>query len=292
MCGGEGAEVAYGSEVKLVLDLSALLASTFADFQLLCGRHSIWIPEALFFEVLTKDKAEDRAKCFALIQSVNSKYTLIPNVGAMMGMEAKRGSEVQPELEAYEGITWINDKRLQDSDFSLRELEPNLISPWRAEIDRNIRSFGGVIQDVAIDFPELEGFRGGASLAQFEPQMQRVAQSDELVARVLAAISDFTFASTSVHFRSIRFAFINAIEHIRKYGCLPSQDIQKNVENSYLDSDYMVIASFADGLISNDNRLRYLYKLVCPHLLSFSSTKEVNSLETLVVDGQERLSQS
>ena len=75
-----------------------------------------------------------------------------------------------------------------------------------------------VISDVAGDFPNLNKFPGGGASSQFEHEMRHVCESDEYISRVFVAVFGEPLAATSLRFRMLRFGFVNATEHIRKYG--------------------------------------------------------------------------
>jgi hypothetical protein len=55
-----------------------------------------------------------------------------------------------------------------------------------------------------------------------------------------------------------------AIEYIRKYGKESQDMITKRLENEFLDMDYCIIGTLADGLATRDKTMAKFYNLLCP----------------------------
>ena len=266
--------------MRLVVDMSALRGASFANFRSLSEIHDLWLPEAIFYEALTTDSAKNRAKCFALIQHTARRPSLTTNTGKLLALELQQRLPIDPVSGDWSGVTWPWHKSLADEANDLGEFA-SLINPWKNEIRQNILAFTGVVSDVTAKFPSLGNLKGGGTYGDVEDLLQLVASHPSFTREVYSAAvgADGPAAGEIgpewMAFRVFQAAFLNAIEHVRKYGgAIAGTTIPKQVENSYLDMEYMTIATFADGIISADSRLVDLHKMLKVDTRVFTSIRE------------------
>lgn len=147
--------------MRIVLDKSALFGLSAARVRDLCAGHDVWMPEVLFYELLTTGN-EERALLFTKIGVGQNPFHLISNAGYLWGRELAAGRSTQPVADSgLEAVRWVFNPRLRDADFNPVAELPD-VRAWQAHIQERALGFLERAQAVAaVFFPELVDLRGG-----------------------------------------------------------------------------------------------------------------------------------
>lgn len=258
--------------MRLVLDKSALRALPTRRIRTLCAEHEIWMPEILFYELLTCDDVQ-RAALFRKINPVENPLKLIAGRGYLFGRELERRRPVDAvgdsELNA---VRWIFNIQLQDPDWkpvdNLRD-----IADWRAHVSRRVDAFRERAAFTAhAFFPELSDIHPGEQ-QRIHAAQEQLSGDSALVRNIFEQLAIDNSESVPVDFgtawmgyRLLQGELLWSLDHIARYGAGITETPMPRLENTYCDIDYAVIATFADGLLSNDTDVLRLFRLMAPDL--------------------------
>lgn len=256
--------------MRLVLDKSALRALPTARIRELCAAHEIWMPEILFYELLTCDH-QQRAALFRKINPVDCPLKLIGNRGYLFGRELEHRRPVNPVDDSeLNGVRWIFNPRLQDPEW---EPVDNMrdIADWRAHVADRVGEFRERAALTAhAFFPDLSDVRPGEMQRIYEAQQQlsddsiKVREIFEYMATDNGETVPADFGPAWMGYRLLQGELLWALDHIARYGAGISEAPMPRLENTYCDIDYAVIATFADGLLSNDANVIRHFQLMAP----------------------------
>jgi hypothetical protein len=255
--------------MRIVLDKSALFGLSGARVRALCAEHEVWMPEVLFYELLTTGN-EERALLFAKIGAGENPFHLISNAGYLWGRELASRRPTQPVADSgLQAIRWVFNARLREAGFDPVAQLPD-VAAWRAHIQERALGFLERAQAVAaVFFPDLVDLRGGdlprvrAIQATLGGDSARVR---EIYADLAAANDEAVpdgFGPNWMGYRLLQAQLLWALDHIARYGAGPGLT-PRELENTFCDAEYGAIAAHADCLLTRDRGLADQFRIMAP----------------------------
>lgn len=258
--------------MQLVIDKSALRALPTTRIHTLCQQHDIWMPEILFYELLTCD-AQQRAMLFRKICPRENPMRMTGGRGYLFGRELANNRPVHVVDDSeLNGVRWVFNPALQDPAWDpVGNLQD--IAEWRAHIARRVTEFRDRAAFTAhAFFPELSNTQPG-ELERVADAQQRLSGESPLVLEIFSKLAEDNgervpdgFGPHWMGFRLLQAELLWSLDHIARYGAGITDAPMPRLENTYCDIDYAAIAAFADGLLSNDANVLRLFRLMVPEL--------------------------
>jgi hypothetical protein len=262
--------------MNLVLDKSYLQGSSKNVIHQMCSQHQLIMPEVLFLEILTT-RSENMVKCFNKFPQIENPVALVPNVGSLIRYEIVKDSPCSPIDTQFLKICFVFNERLAKRQFFFTEGQKESLKKWKALTKERVGDF--IEKAIVTDgwFPELSGYKPGESPDLITAAMDVVATDIDFLREIYSHLRD-EFHETYkallpephridkdwILLRYLQVHLLAAVEYIRKYGKESQTAITKRLENEYLDMDYCIIGTLADGLATRDNTMARFYSLLCP----------------------------
>lgn len=263
--------------MQVVLDKSYLQGSSKHEIHRICSHYQLIMPEVLFLEILTT-KEESMVKCFKKFPQIENPVALVPNVGTLVRYETEKNEPCSPIEKQFLKIRYVFNKRLAENKFVFTDQQKDALNEWEKSTTGNT---GGFIEKAIVTdgwFPELSNYMPGSSLSPLSDAMRRVVTELDFVREIYSQLRDEIFETYKalwpepckidinwILFRYLQVHLLAAIEYIRKYGKESPNLISKRLKNEYIDIDYCIIGTLADGLATRDKTMTKFFNLLCPN---------------------------
>ena len=262
--------------MNIVLDKSYLQGSSKDEIHKMCSQYQIIMTEVLFLEILTTEP-ENMIKCFKKFPKIENPVALVPKVGTLIRYETEKDRQCSPiETQFLEDRYKFNES-LAEGKFVFTEEQKNTLDEWNNTTTNETADF---IEKAIVTeewFRGLSEFKPGESLDPIVEAMEKVTQEEGFVRQIYSQIRDEIYSTNKVLwpdpakigkewilFRYHQVHLLVAIEYIKKYGKESKDVITKRLENDYLDIEYCIIGTIADGLATRDKAMATFYNLLCP----------------------------
>lgn len=258
--------------MRVVLDKSALFGLRSERIRALCAEHDVWMPEVLFYELLTCD-AEQRARLFRKLHAMENPLSLIANGGFLFGRELEFGRPTEIIKDsALNGVRWIFNKKLGDPKWIPTDSLSD-ISDWHASMAIQVADFRERASLTAhAFFPDLRDVRGGER-QRVEPFQRELGGNSDIVRYIYTQLAESNGQTPPpdlgpqwMGFTLLQAQLIWGLDHISRYGAGNFDCQVASIENTFCDTEYAAIASHADALLTNDGQLAELFALMAPHV--------------------------
>ena len=258
----------------IVVDKSWIDGRNKEDMLRLSAGKRLLLPDMLFYE-LTTTNARMMAG-FKKLTALADFCDLIENIGGLLRYEINNNLPSspfinKPFLRTAKGFTNIFNQIVNEGftpeQEKIRDEEQN-----EREI-KGTESLKKIFACVPVWFPELNEIKPG-SYSEFQSFIEKVAADSFKIKSIYEEITGFRkgfYPSAKIvdenwaFYRRVQVHLLAGIEYCQKYGVENTAVISKKLPNEFLDLEYLIIATLADGLATCENRLQKLYKLICPN---------------------------
>jgi len=262
--------------MNVVLDKSYLQGSSKNDIHHMCSQYQLIMPEVLIFEILTTE-SDNMVKCFQKFPQVENPVAIVPNVGSLIRHETENYRPCSPIETQFITERYVFNEDLAKNQFVFTKQQKETLEKWEESTAENTSGF--IEKAIVTDgwFPRISEYKPGGSLNSISKAMELVAADHDFVRQVYGQLQDEIYATYSslwpdpakigeewILFRHLQVHLLAAIEYIRKYGKESQTMITKRLENEYLDIDYCIVGTIADGLATRDKTMAKFYNLLCP----------------------------
>ncbi|MFD0740500.1 hypothetical protein ACFQZQ_14545 [Lysobacter koreensis] len=267
--------------MRVVIDKSALFGLPAQRIDAICREHEVWMPEVLFYELLTTDPAQ-RARLFRKIPRRERPFVLVGDGGFLFGRELEYGRPVDVVRDSgMEEVRWIFNERLGEEDWFPEEYR-GALDEWRTAMNASIESFRErAAFTTHAFFPELNNLRNG-QIDRIQAIQRELSGNSARVREIYGAVTEANGAAVPADFgpnwigyRLIQAELMWALEHAARYGTGIVDAPMPRLENYVCDLKYAVVASMADAFICHDVIACRLFRLVAPDVLCGSDLQEL-----------------
>jgi len=260
----------------IVLDKSWLQGHSKEDVISLTANNRLLVTDMLFYELTTTNDNVSMKRCFEkLIESVNY-CDFIENVGGLLRYEMKNNLPCTP----FTGKPFLHNANRFTNIFEgiitngFSEYQEKCKIEERKEREINeAEMFKMMFASVGVWFPALYKTKGSSDIEYQSICEQIVTDSNKIKSIYAELIKLRKNCYTPVDninenwtfYRWMQVYLLAAIEYCQKYGVDNAAVISKKLPNEFLDLEYLITATLADGFATSERRLQNLYKLLCPN---------------------------
>ncbi|MFQ5753133.1 MAG: hypothetical protein ACE5HI_14165 [bacterium] len=242
----------------IVLDKSWLIGTSASELTSRAKQDDYLVIAALFYEILSTARKDQRDQCFRKLKSVENSCVLIEHVGHFLNYEFTNNRKCTPIAKLALDRDFSFNKEFADRGFPFTNEQLEAL-----EYSKNTWELDGVVDYVelaeSIDsfIPELEG---ETSDTEIENLKKRTARDHDLIQRMMAAFKSRLPDPSLVNedwaiYRWIQSRLIAGIDYKRKYrGHKRILTIDK-LANERLDLEYLITGLLAGALASRDDLL-------------------------------------
>lgn len=265
--------------MNVILDKSYLDGETSEKVFSLCERHTVMMPDVLFYELLTTDDVS-RVRCFSKIPRRENPLVLIPNVGQYLRFEMERKTPCYPIHMLQEDIQYKFNDSLREKGFVLSPELQLLRQKHEAEVKEDTKRFVSRSFEVLGFFKETEGLDNTAVVDQVESLIDRVATDHRLVQRlydIVIPAGDQYFpyrvaperlGKKWAIYRWVQTQIIYGLMFFKKYKggvpATPSDKFWRGAEHDMIDAHYVLLGSLVGAIATRDHTIRDIFKKICP----------------------------
>ncbi len=267
----------------VVIDKSYLDAARPNQVKSLCDKHTVLMPDVLFYELITTRKLS-RKHCFNKFPDTNNPVELIPNVGSLLRFELNTHRPCTPLYDHREKIVFNFHKGLRADTFQFTDEQLESKQNQEGLISQHSKTFFKLAMMVHVFFPHLNGISYSDFPEAVQEAKQQVATNVEKVREIYASLLDHDAPSNAVNagaldpdwacFRWIQVRVIYSLNLLLRYqGQLPANTSEKfwlRIEHDMLDTEYVILGSLAGALASKDKKVIENFLLVHPDGLLFT----------------------
>lgn len=261
----------------LLLDKSYLDGAPSASIATLCQDHAVLCSETLFYELMTT-RPESQVRCFSKLPSRAGSFSLLPNVGALLRAEMETRSPCGPLGQHVMEGTYIFHPNLRAGTYVPTDEILTTLESWKRQVAQDAKTFLDLCQSVHQFFPELVGIEFRDFSAAVAAARSRVGSSSEVVRAVYATFSREDLPPKAplpadinpewAWFRRIQCQLLAALRMFERYQCRvptdPTPAVLERAEHSMHDMEYVILASLAGAIASNDAEVIDDFRLVSP----------------------------
>lgn len=271
----------------LILDKSYLdgaptghVRQLFSEFRVMCS-------ETLFFELMTT-RDTSQVRCFAKLPQEPGAIALLPDLPPLLRSEMETRSPCRDVGHYVVPGTYVFNAKLAEGTYVPPPEVAETLHDWRRNVEAEALAFLERCQSVHKFFPELIGIEFREFPAAVAAARIRVASDPELTRAVFATFerSDLpTEAPTPEEitpswawFRWVQCQLMAALRVFERYQCnvplKPSRAILTRAEHSLHDTQYVVLATLAGAIASNDREIIEDVRLVAPNVKIISTVAQ------------------
>jgi hypothetical protein len=261
----------------LILDKSYLDAAPTARIQELCKSFRVMCSETLFFELMTTRNAS-QTRCFSKFPSEPGSFALLPDLPPLLRAEMEAGVPCR-DIENYViPGSYVFNEKLATGTY---EPPPDIVetlSSWRARVEADSLAFLQRCQSVHQFFPELIGIEFRDFPAAVAAARYKVATNHQFTRSVFATFERIDLPESApdpamltpnwAWFRWIQCQLMAALRIFERYQCnvptSPTAKVLTRAEHSMHDTQYVMLASLAGAIATNDEEIIEDVRLVAP----------------------------
>lgn len=255
---------------EIVIDKSWVQGASAGVLALVSAEHDLFMPEALFYELLTTQR-DKQILCFSRLAKVHSSIRLLCGIPDLLRYESESGKPATPLGDRCIAESISFHPTAGTTGYSFSEQQVEVIESERAEREgtglQGLKQMSSVVSGW---FPALKGLPASSQRERIQPYLQRVASDADMVRDIFGAIRAPGMPEPAVlderwaFFRYMQVRLVGALEYIRLHGDRNEGATGRKIPNFFLDHDYLIPALLADGLASCDNELQEFYGLLAP----------------------------
>ena len=261
----------------VILDKSYIDAASKDEISTLCAKHTVLMPDVLFHELITT-KEESMRRCFNKFPNKTNPVELIPNVRTFLRYELSKHQPCSPLYDRRIKIVFEFNERLRDGTFKFTEEQLETIKNRENQLEQDTKTFFDLAMLVPGFFSHLKAMPFKMFPDAIEKAKQQIATDADKVKEIYNSFLAHDAPSNPVsadciddnwaYFRWIQVRVLYSLNLLLKYrGKLPEEpgaEFWRHIEHDLLDADYVILASLAGALASNDNLMISNFQLICP----------------------------
>jgi hypothetical protein len=261
----------------LILDKSYLDGASTSHVMQLCSEFRVMCSETLFFELMTT-RDTSQVRCFAKLPQRPGAIALLPDLQPLLRAEMEACSPCKDVGEYVAQGTYVFNPKLAEGTYVPPPEIAETLLEWRRNVEAETRSFLERCQSVHQFFPELIGIEFRGFPAAIAAARSRVATDPEFTRAVFATFERDDLPTTApmpeqltpswAWFRWVQCQLMAALRMFERYQCNvplePSPAVLNRAEHSLHDTQYVVMATLAGAIASNDREIIEDLRLVAP----------------------------
>lgn len=261
----------------LVLDKSYLDGAPTVAVRTLCATQTVLCSETLFYELMTTN-SRSQIRCFSKFPEEAGLFALLPNVGTLLRFEMDHNEACGPIENHILSGTYNFNKKLRLGTYQPPLDVQRTIDDWKIQVHRDAKSFLERCQSVHQFFPELIGIEFRDLPAAVAAAKARVSTNAEEVRRIFSSFERESLPPSAPHadeiderwawYRWVQCQVFAALRMFERYQCYvptePTAKVIERAEHSMHDLEYVLIASLAGSLASNDDEVIEDYRFARP----------------------------
>lgn len=263
---------------EIVVDKSFLDGAPGTQVLDVFTNHKALIIESLFFELMTTG-AKSQVRCFSKVPDQPASFSLIPNIGTLLRYEFETRKPCLPlDDRRIEGAYIFNAKLCNGTFVPEGQVLADL-EEMKTHVEADTKSFLERCQVIHLYFPELIGieFRdfpaavanARLSLATDFTRVRNIYAKLHAEAPEHEALEPELLGPQWAWFRWVQSQMLAALRIFGRYQCripdAPTPRVLRNAEHSMLDVDYILAASLAGAIATNDAEVEEDFRLLCPN---------------------------
>lgn len=263
---------------EIVVDKSFLDGAPGSQVRQVFASHKALIIESLFFEIMTT-RAESQVRCFSKVPEQPGSFALIPNVGSLLRYELEQRKPCLPLHERRIEGTYIFNAKLRNGSYIPQGQVLSDLQDWQAHVEADTRAFLDRCQAVHEFFPELIGIEFRDFPAAVTDAKRSLATDHARVRGIYAQLrAEVPLPETLepdllgpqwAWFRWVQSHMLAALRIFERYQCrvpeTPTPRVLLNAEHSMLDTEYVLAASLAGAIATNDAEIEEDFRLLLPN---------------------------
>jgi hypothetical protein len=254
---------------NLILDKSYLQGAQPEHIEWLRARYVVFMPDVLFYELLTAEESE-RMHCFRHLPPGENPVVVLPGVGDLLQYEAKYRKACTPLSERQWVARFKFNDAFREPGVKLSLEDQTVIDELQAKTVKNLENLKGALSSVDGFFPELKGLGPGERPDRISDVKKAIAEDWRMIREIYGMIHGPEFPPAEVIdpswalFRWLQVWLVAAVDYVHKYGKNIHTPSAKRFMNEYHDLDYTIAATLAEGLASVDIPMVARFQLLCP----------------------------
>lgn len=237
----------------------------------LCTNHEVIMTESLFFETLTSDNQNDRARCFKKLPETANPFVMV-QLQSLLKYEITN-SKPAPGIE----VGMVNDKWFFNPDlrlpeFQLNEKEQSDFEEWRTTISNDIEKFKERVANLSAWYTELQGFQPGSDKELIASLKKGITTGPDEVMRFYDTIQRTNTELPDANlideewfiFRWLQVQLLAGLDYIFKYGDVITPFVSKKMENDFLDLEYCLAGCVVGAIATSDSAMQERFKSIIP----------------------------
>lgn len=260
----------------VVLDKNFLQGSPVSVVRALAESHTLVMPGALFFELLTTD-IDARRKCFSkLPQSINP-VDLVDHMGVLLKHEGRNNAPCGKPSTHRMSIDFQFNARLVEEDYTLPAEAQATIDSQIHDANADVERLIGLSESVPSLFPVLASPRATKSSPphrEAEALISNAQAVKEFYETLDAPDVSHTYPRISgapedwAHIRHLQVLMLFAVDiHVRyggKIRSLLSPNVLLKLEHDVHDAQILALAILEGAIATNEKKLVRWFKLLTP----------------------------
>jgi len=243
--------------MKIVLDKSFIQGCPRVDFHSFLRNYECYLPESVFFELLTTTQ-EKRISSFSKLIEISSPVKLVQNVGAFLQYESANNKPCFPDYVLVTNKDFEFNKGLIKSEFQISESQLISLKEWQTDISSEVDEFMGITKCLPQLFPEIGNFRPG-QCTRILDQIEIDLAEEDFLFELYENLTTEKYPRRpliNISWATIRWVQIKisaAIKFIKAYGINSNLEAnKKTIENLFLDFHHLLPAVQCDGIATKD----------------------------------------
>ena len=258
--------------MNLIIDKNYLIGASKDKINKLLSEHTIFMSDTLFMEILTADNESHIKKCFCKFPQSENPITLLQNASSLLSFERKNHKPCGVIENYIWDIRYEFNPDLQNDRYNIivKHVEQP-IKEFKEKLSKKALGFSQKAFTVSGWFPELKD-KAKITKKEKDAAIKKVAEDLNFIRKVYAKIQKGIFENENEQwpnpkainkdwalFRYFQFHLMGTLELFWRQ----TQD-NKKIMNAYLDMDYCILGSIADGIVTRDNTMAYFFRMACP----------------------------
>lgn len=262
---------------ELVVDKSFLDGAPGTQVRDVFACYNAIIIETLFYELMTTG-VKSQVRCFSKMPECPSSFALIPNVGTLLRYELEERKPCLPLHDRRIDGAYIFNAKLRDGTYTPDVHVVAELEEWKTHVEAETRAFLERSQAIHQFFPELIGieFRdfpaavvnARRSLATDHARVRAIYAQLRVEASLLETLEPELLGPEWAWFRWVQSHMLAALRFFGRYQCRvpdsPTPRVLRNAEHSMLDVEYVLVASLAGAVATNDAEVEEDFRLLSP----------------------------
>ena len=255
---------------EIILDKSYLQGAPATSIHDLCRSFRVIMPGALFFELMTTPKLDERRRCFAKLPDVMNPVEIVEHVGMLLRFESRKRKPSTPLYERRHRMLFKFNAKLASGTFQPTADQLRGIGSWEREVEEEVENFRNMVASTHHWFPEISKAPNRERRGIIQDIQAKVASDGRLVRTLYGQIRRRSFPrkdkldSRWAFFRWVQVHLLAALDHIDRYGVGADLSNARNLENEVVDFQYRTMGVLAGAIATRDNKCKEVFKLLRP----------------------------